>query len=153
MEEENNNSSAAHEGDELLARSANGPDTRERSLVAHLLRFLADATIVYPLTIPALMHAQWLQYCWRLGHRPRLWIDESGSLNVPVDLDPAIGQLGDWVPHVAVAGLMLNLTYIVVARQFDRRLVRRIVAIAACWIGTFAILLLDPLRVREWWLD
>jgi hypothetical protein len=118
-----------------------------------LLRFLADATLLYPFFVVGSLYGQWLLSWHMLGHMPIYMTDDPKYISGAswMHLVTAIALLG--IMPVACAALACNCAHICRDRSSAAQASFRVCSLVGLWLGMVITIVRDPHGILEWWLD
>jgi hypothetical protein len=117
---------------------------------SRILRWLANATLVYPLVSIGLMYGYWSLAWLEVGHKP-----------IPFEDDLPIGGYGYGFMFVQLIvgrillpmAICLNLAYAIKVRHSAAQAGIRALTLISFWLGWFMWILNDPHAVVEWFVD
>ena len=117
------------------------------------LAVLANTTAAFPLFLVASLYGQWLLSWLVLGHQPRPSVDDPNYIAGASWMGFVTGlAFMGYVPVLVVAAA-LNTLHGLRHRNPGPQAALRISIVVALWLGTLALLRLDPGLVVSWWLD
>jgi len=125
------------------------PDERPKLV---WLAFWANATIVYPLFIVALLYFVWLPARAELGRSPRPMVDSvRNATSMGGLLILYFGLVTG--PIVALGSLFANIAHIVTARMSFERATVQLIVMLSIWIGAAMLLYWDPFQALACLMD
>jgi hypothetical protein len=118
-----------------------------------LLRFLADATLLYPVMVLGSLYGQWLLSWYILGHKPIYMTDD------PKYISGANWMY--WVTAIALSGIMpitcaalaCNTAHVCRHRSSAAQVSIRVFTFVGLWLGLLVTIVRDPHGIMAWWLD
>ena len=123
------------------------------------IRAMVWITSIYPLLIIASFYATWLTAWCILGHRPRGWLDDPGSISPIVDVVRAVPvmliMLGTplvWFVHAPVILAMVYWNMAERKTPVGKGVMQLLIPLLA-WVSLFVILSSDPGSVINWYYD
>jgi hypothetical protein len=118
-----------------------------------LLVSFANVALIYPLTLASGFYVDWLAAWYLLGHKPRPTLDDPKQIAGLAGVETAFGFFLLAMSLATCLGFVVTGVYGVKGQFRVRELVERLILFVVFWVGTCALLVVDPGGVLYWWLD